>query len=114
MKVWAEARSVPAGMINGIASCIMSTKSPVQPQNLLQEIICDADTYHLGTPVFQVSDEAVFEELRFQDSGLSRIGFEKSSLSMIRKHQYFTAYCRKLLNEGKEKNIVYLENKYGL
>ena len=35
-------------VIASIEACIMATKSPRNPQTLLQQIICDADTYHLG------------------------------------------------------------------
>jgi HD superfamily phosphodiesterase len=34
-------------LLNEIEQCIMATKSPRDPKNLLQQIICDADKYIL-------------------------------------------------------------------
>jgi hypothetical protein len=31
--------------------------------------------------------------------------WEKNTLELLQKHQFFTAYCQELLQEGKEKNI---------
>ena len=48
--------------IKNIAACIMATKAPRAPENLLQQIICDADTYNLGSKDFKDSNKAVFKE----------------------------------------------------
>ena len=50
MKTCAEDDTVVAS----IADCIMATKHPCQHDTLLKEIICDADTYHLGTEEFKL------------------------------------------------------------
>src|SRR5687768_650222 len=36
-------------VIRQISDCILATRMPRNPQNELQKILCDADTYHLGT-----------------------------------------------------------------
>ena len=38
--------------IDAIKGCILATKLPQNPHNLLEEIVCDADLYHLGTSHF--------------------------------------------------------------
>ena len=53
-------------LIDAIASCIMATKLPRNPKNLLEEIICDADTYHLGTKDFKKTNKQAFEECSLQ------------------------------------------------
>ncbi|MFZ6024468.1 MAG: hypothetical protein ACOYVG_08460 [Bacteroidota bacterium] len=36
-------------IVERISECIMATKMPTAPKNLLEEILCKANTYHLGT-----------------------------------------------------------------
>ncbi len=40
-------------IVSRVASCIMATRAPQSPQNLVEEIMCDADLYHLGTNKFR-------------------------------------------------------------
>src|SRR5450432_827374 len=49
-------------IIDQVEACILSTKFPRNPANLLQEIICDADTYHLGTKEFRKTNKKALEE----------------------------------------------------
>ena len=49
-------------IISEIEACILSTKLPRNPKNLLQQIICDADTYHLGTKDFKNTNKKALEE----------------------------------------------------
>ena len=42
-----------------ITGNIMATKIPRNPKNLLQQIICDADTYHLGTKDFKETNKKI-------------------------------------------------------
>lgn len=97
-------------VINRIASCIMSTKLPVKPDNLLEKILCDADTYHLGTEHFWKSDIAVRKEAE-TIAGAVIIDWDKKTLIFLREHQYFTHYCKQLLAKGKQDNIMRLSEK---
>ncbi len=49
-------------IIDEVEACIMATKFPRNPKNLLQQIICDADTYHLGTKEFKNTNKKALEE----------------------------------------------------
>ncbi len=40
---------VSATDIDAVKGCILATKIPQDPHNLLEEIVCDADLFHLGT-----------------------------------------------------------------
>ena len=48
-------------MITETENCILSTKPHVNPGNLLQQILCDADTYHLGTKEFKDTNKQVMQ-----------------------------------------------------
>ena len=44
-------------LIHEIENCILSTKMPRNPLTLVQQIICDADTYHFGTKDFKSTNK---------------------------------------------------------
>lgn len=98
-------------MITEVEGCIMSTKYPRQPQNLLQEIICDADTYHFGTKEFKETNKQVWKELVARESEIDKNAWKQQALEFLKDHTYYTTYCRNLLDARKQKNIEQLEAK---
>jgi predicted metal-dependent HD superfamily phosphohydrolase len=93
-------------IVSAAADCIMSTKPPQQPKNLLEEIICDADTYHLGTKNFKESNKQIRKE-RVENKGLlvTKSEWLKMTLKFMEGHRFHTSYCRDLLEEKKQENI---------
>ena len=98
-------------IIEEIRACAMATKFPTIPKNLLQEIICDADTYHFGTKEFKETNKKMREELRLRNGELDPVKFRKHTIQLLKTHVYYTSYCKDLLNEGKKKNWKRLEKK---
>ena len=98
-------------IIEQIEECIMATKFPRNPKNLLQQIICDADTYHFGTKDFKNTNKRAFEErsLRCGDSDHDK--FDQETIDMLETHQFYTNYAKELLTERKEKNMKKLDRK---
>jgi predicted metal-dependent HD superfamily phosphohydrolase len=97
-----------ASMIE-IAYCILATKMPVNPKNLKEEILCDADTYHLGTNEFNISDLKVKQETEARGTGTDN--WDKATLGFLLQHKFYTDYCRKLLADGKKENIQMLKSR---
>ncbi len=91
-------------VINLIEGCILATRIPHRPQTFLQQIICDADTYNLGTDEFITTDDQLREELSLRGFDTS-IGWHQSTLAFLRRHRFFTSYCQQLLLAGKQKNM---------
>src|SRR6476659_100163 len=56
MKEFMAGNNNEAELTPEIESAILSTKAPRHPGNLLQQILCDADTYHFGTKEFKDSN----------------------------------------------------------
>ena len=98
-------------LINEIDQCIMATKSPRNPTNLLQQIICDADTYNLGTKEFKDTNKRVLKELRLKNGDTDKLEFSKDTINMLEGHQFYTTYCKELLSATKELNMKKLKNK---
>ena len=98
-------------LIKEIEACIMATKSPRDPKNLLQQILCDADTYNLGTKEFKTTNKRVREENRMKYGDSDKVDFARNTLAMLEQHQYYTTYCKDLLTATKELNMKKLKNK---
>lgn len=104
MKLFLSCLNVEEETIDKIAGCIMSTKIPSCPGNLLEEILCDADTYHLGTDEFLISDVSVRKEFDRNET-IKDDEWNKQTLQFLLQHKYYTSYCQKRLIEGKNINI---------
>ncbi|MEO5944382.1 MAG: Pycsar system effector family protein [Ferruginibacter sp.] len=112
MREFAEKYQLPEDITAEVASCIMATRMPQKPQNLLEEILCDADTYHFGTKDFKFNNKLAGEEMRLQQlQNFSRSAFDESTISMLKGHRFFTSYTKDLLNTSKKKNIKKLKKE---
>ena len=98
-------------LLEEIHGCIMATKFPRNPKNLMQEIICDADTFHCGTKKFKETNKKMREELRLRNGKIDPVKFREDTIQLLKTHVYYTTYCKDLLNEGKKKNLKQLEKK---
>ncbi|MBX9890750.1 MAG: HD domain-containing protein [Chitinophagaceae bacterium] len=110
MKLFLICSNIDETTINKIADCIMSTKFPSHPQNLLQMILCDADTYHLGTEEFWQSHIAIKREVELM-MGCTIDGWDNKTLFFLQSHQFFTDHCKNLLTQGKTDNLMRLSKK---
>ncbi|HEY8896379.1 MAG TPA: Pycsar system effector family protein [Niastella sp.] len=111
MEAFLKSRTDDEELINNIATLIRITKFPPSPQSLPEMIICDADTYHFGLEDFKQTNKAMKKELVLRNMNTQVMDWEKNSLELLKKHQFFTAYCIDLLQKGKEKNIRRLIKK---
>jgi predicted metal-dependent HD superfamily phosphohydrolase len=100
--------NIPKELREAIAVCIMATRLPSHPITLVEKIICDADTYHLGTPVFRQTDPLVRQEMELRKEEIIE-NWECQTLEMLRRHVFFTDYCQILLAKGKEENILWMQ-----
>ncbi|MEP6846843.1 MAG: Pycsar system effector family protein [Panacibacter sp.] len=98
-------------IIEQVEACIMATKFPRNPQNLLQQIICDADTYHLGTKEFKDTNKRAFEERSLRSGDSDKDKFDADTIEMLDTHQFYTNYAKELLSERKEENMKKLRKK---
>lgn len=110
MRDYLQTKEVENKIINSIEGCIMATKLPHNPATLLEEIICDADTYNLGTKEFLKTDKQIKKEFELRNN-IQKEKWEKMTLHFLETHKYFTRYCQALLTKGKQENIEMLRLK---
>jgi predicted metal-dependent HD superfamily phosphohydrolase len=111
MKTFIGKYTIDEELIRQISDCILATRIPRNPQNQLQKIICDADTYHLGTKEFKSTNKQLRKEYELRNIPEPEGGWRKASLEFMLSHDYYTDYCKKLLTEGKMENIERLRKK---
>lgn len=112
MKEFAEVEGLTQHEIEEISGCIMATKKVKDPETMLQKIVCDADSYHLGTNDFKKTNKQVYEEF-YGLPGIDKpkAEFRQDTIAMLARHRYYTDYCNELLTDIKLKNMKSLEKK---
>ncbi len=103
MQKFLESKGVTKEIIDEIESCICATKLPQQPKSLIEKIVCDADTYNLGTKEFIQTDKLLKKECKLRNMPVDN--WEEKTLNLLESHKYFTSHCQSLLNKGRETNI---------
>jgi class 3 adenylate cyclase len=99
-----------AGQIERICSIIMATRLPPEPDDLLEEIICDSDLDYLGRSDFIPVSNTLFEELRAQNKMTDINEWNKLQVRFISGHQYFTKTARSLREVNKQLQIERIQS----
>jgi len=91
---------------------IMATRMPQQPTNLVEEVLCDADLFHLGSDEFFERNKLMRKEYQLRcDADMDKDTWREKTISLLSKHYYHTDYAKQLLDEGKRKNLAKLKEK---
>jgi predicted metal-dependent HD superfamily phosphohydrolase len=102
-------------VINKVIGCISATRLPQTPHTLIEQIICDADLFHLGTSDFKEKNRLLREELNdFGSLDLSKKDWRKKNIEFLSKHTYFTSYAKEHLDPLKQVYLQELSKKNGV
>lgn len=102
---WLNRKRYPWDKRDEVLRCISATRLPQQPKNHLQEIICDADLYHLSLSEYCHLQFQLREEIkRVLGRKYSNLQWMKENLDFLNHHQYFTSYGKETLAKAKEEN----------
>ncbi|MGY4537868.1 uncharacterized protein ACVW0P_002287 [Mucilaginibacter sp. UYNi724] len=89
-----------------VVACITATKMPQSPQNLLQQIMCDADMFHLADDDYPAYASRLRTEWELVLSQrYSDEQWRQTNLNMLIQHKYFTDYGKTTLQQHKLANI---------
>lgn len=98
--------------IEAVKQCILATKMPQSPHNLLEQIVCDADLFHLGTDDFAENNKRMRKEyILLHGTEISKTDWRGKTIELLQKHHYHTDYCHVLLDAKKEENLESLLTK---
>jgi predicted metal-dependent HD superfamily phosphohydrolase len=103
---------IPEEIVSQVRGCILATVVPQKPQNLLEEIVCDADLFHFGTAEFAERNKLMRKEAEQRcDKKIDKAMWRESTIELLENHTFKTSYCRDLLNKQKNKNLAKLKEK---
>lgn len=95
-----------------INQCIMATVMPQNPKDLLGEIMCDADLFHLGTDAFIEKYKLLRKEIiELKKVEISKEEWRHQTIEFLEQQHYFTDYCNLLLSDKKNQNLEKLKKK---
>lgn len=100
-----------AELVTAIEKCILATRVQGNPKTLPEQILADADTYHVGTRDFKTTNKQLKKEYTKRKVINGRTNWNKQSLEFLEGHRFYTPYCLELLEKGKQKNIERLREK---
>lgn len=101
-------------LIEKVTRSIEATKMPQTPGPLIEQILCDADLFHLGTDEFKIKNEELRQELsEISKEELTKKKWRKMNITFMENHKYFTDYGRRKLQPIKEQHILELKRKDG-
>ncbi|WP_448697521.1 Pycsar system effector family protein [Mucilaginibacter sp. AW1-3] len=99
-------------ILTKIIACIEATKMPQTPHGLLENILCDADLFHLGTDSFNEKSKLLRQEIEaLHNTKIDKADWRQKNIELLQTHQYHTDYCRLLLNDTQQANLEKLINK---
>jgi len=104
-------KNADAQLITAVRNCILATKMPQSPKNLLEEIVCDADLFHLGSDWFDVRNKLMRQETEACGQVVDKANWRKNTIRLMEGHHYHTEYAKKILDQKKQRNIESLKQK---
>lgn len=103
-------KEFPSKKIEKVSSLIEVTRMPQNPTNKLEEIICDADLYHLGSEDFNEKSNLLRSEWeQLCDKHLTDIEWLQENGRFLSEHKYFTNYAFNKLNAQKTSNWLKIQ-----
>ncbi|PID59221.1 MAG: hypothetical protein CR986_07015 [Ignavibacteriae bacterium] len=95
-----------------IKNCILATKIPHSPKNILEKIICDADILHSGTDKFFTESEKLkIEKEKRSNSKISRRNWLINSIEFLEQNKFFTDYAKLKFTDKKLENLQILRKQ---
>ena len=105
-------KGVPEALIAQVKGCIMATRIPQNPQNLLEAITADADLFHLGKDSFKATNRLMCQEKEHcLGTKLSKQQWRLGTIKFLESHHYHTDYAKMLLDDTKRANLAALKAK---
>jgi predicted metal-dependent HD superfamily phosphohydrolase len=80
--------------IEKVCRLILATRMPQKPENLEEQIICDADLQYLGTKEYDKLSTLLRKEMSFYNISFNDQDWQDFQINFLRNHRYFTKSCR--------------------
>lgn len=94
--------------IEKVCNLIMVTKLPQEPYNQLEEILCDADLFYLGSEKYFEGADRLCKEFKQARKIDDQTDWNKIQIEFLKKHRYFTLTAVKERDLKKKDNLQHL------
>lgn len=102
----------PEEKINKVEGCIMATQMPQAPNNLLEEVLCDADLHHLACTDYSMMSEKMHVEIeKIKGHKIKEEDWNIMNFNFFKDHQYFTTFGKQYLEPIKKQNLKSIKKK---
>ncbi|WP_420603242.1 HD domain-containing protein [Flagellimonas sp.] len=100
----------PNDKITMVCNSIYATQIPQNPRNIYENILCDADLFHLGSKQYFVKCELLRREwFNFLQLDYSDQVWSITNIQFLSRHRFHTKYGKKILEPIKQENICLLK-----
>ena len=91
--------------IDRVCDLIMATRMPPKPENLLEQILCDANLDHMGRVDFLIQSDKLFQEYRIRQKIKTKKDWNQFQINFLETHDFYTEIGNKMREVTKEKQI---------
>ncbi len=107
-----ESHNVTDDYTFSVNNLILATKRLAEPSTLAEQIICDADTQHLGAEDYFKWSALLKEEFELKNcQELSDKEWKHMNICFFNSHRYFTEYAQRWWGEQKLENLKQLKGQ---
>ena len=100
--------------IEKVMGMIRATKVPQQPNNLMEQILCDSDLDYLGRNDFFRIGEGLYQEFLIKNIVSSYQDWNLLQIRFLEKHHYFTKSSMQRRQKQKEVHYEAIKAKVGM
>ncbi|MCB0703828.1 MAG: HD domain-containing protein [Saprospiraceae bacterium] len=105
-------KKYPEEKIKQVEACILATRFPQKPENLLEKVICDSDLSHLGKLIYWDRCGRIRQEMLLtRDRNMDDKEWVEFELNFMRQHAYHTEVAKALYGNEKAKHIKQLKKQ---
>ena len=101
-----------AEQVKKVSNMVYSTNISVEPENLLEQIICDADLDYLGREDFHIKGQKLKIEFYERNIISNEKEWEFLQLKFMKAHKFYTTTALRLRTALKIKHINELEDLF--
>ena len=107
-----NAQEYPKDKTKRVLSCIEATSLSQKPNNLLEEVISDADLINLGKTNYDEKSKLLKTETELAtDKAYSEIDWLNVEIDFLTSHKFHTKFAQVHFNEEKFKNLTIRQNE---
>lgn len=100
-------KNYPEGKIDQVKQLIYVSRADVAPASLMEKILCDADTSHIGRKKYRTVSERLWKERmeNIPDYQASELEWRQENFDFLQAHTYYTKAARKEYQDRKLTNL---------